>query len=267
MVEYVRSDVKTSPSGYVADIRRDIFAIAIGPDSDVDEVYIIPEGELANHPAAPSDGSVVRQQPCIHPAAIHVSVERPYVGGPIKGPFRILYPYAPMLEGSAAPLRLRPYDDALWTGSALGAQFRRRFSFELEFYDCPPAFLPTKRAPLKHLFNYPGFGTSSLAGGDVDQLIPVMGRKDLQLGIEGTAITSGGGSLTWSLTGLVVIEDTGSSLILSIAEALISDTVESADFEKSYDIDGEFDVLWLRVDETTALGAAARVSGYVKGWD
>ena len=271
MVKRVRTSVKDSPTGYFADIQGDIYAITIGPDSDVDEVFIIPGGMSDTSPPVVSpalaNGHAQRQH-LLHNDVIHVSVERPFVGL-VKGPFRIFYPYAQAHNGDTTPRRWRPYDDQLWFQSAFGADVRRRYSMEVEFHDCAPMWLPTRRAPLKMPFRFPVFGNTGAAEGlaDVDMLIPVMGRKRLQLGIEATGVTAGGGSLTWSATGLVVIENTDSSLQLSIAEALQADSVKSADFEETYAFDGEFDVLWLRIDETTALGAAVAVTGYVKAWD
>lgn len=264
-VKRVRTDVKTDKTGVLIDWIPEggVFAICIGPESDVDECIILPNGVMPDIPTPIGLTGTINWQASIHPEAIHVSVERPFIGN-VQGPFRVLYPYARGIVGSSSPRRLRPYDDTLWFNA--GSRFEaRRMGIELEFHDCMPSWLPTKRAPLKVPFRYPSFGTTGLS--DVDMLIPVMGRRDLQLGIEGTLITSGGGSLTWSVAGLVVIENTDSALQLSISETLVTDTVESADFEKSYDFDGEFDVLWIRVDETTALGNNVAVSGYVKAWD
>ncbi len=260
-----RSDVKTQPEGFTIDIAGPIYAIVIGPDSDVDECYILPNGLTAPvPPSALGVAGTINRQEIIHPEMIHVSVERPFIGE-IKGPFRVFYPYAQAHVGTTTPRRLRPYDDALWFGSANTVPPQRKMDIELELHDCVPTWLPTRRAPLKVPYRFPNFGSTGIS--DMDLLIPVMGRKQHQFAIEGSAITSGGGSVTWSVTGLVVIENTDSSLQLSIAETLQADTVEAADFEESWSLDGEFDVIWIRADETTALGATAAISGYLKSWD
>lgn len=262
-VERVRTTVKTDKDGFYVDRPGPFFAICIGPESDVDECIIIPEGKDAPVPEPAGLDGTVNWQHVLHPDAIHVSVERPFIGE-IRGPFRVLYPYAHAYEGAAAgvDLRLRPYNDSLWFMAGVSVPPRQSMGIELELHTCMPTWLPTKRAPLKVPFRFPSFGSSGVS--DVDLLIPVMGRRAIQFGIDGSVDS---GSLTWSVTGLTVIEDTDGNVILSVAETLQADTVESADFEESYRFDGEFDVLWIRIDETTAMPAAQGITGYVKAWD
>ncbi len=268
MIRKYRGHIITGSKEFaIVDIEAgvDVYAITIGADSDFDECYVLPANKaIPPVPALDDIGTIVRNQPWpLSGDAIHVSVERPYIGH-VQAPFRVLWPYAPYREGLLVPNRLRPYDDNLWTIAPVGN--RKPGAIELDFFTCMPGWLPTKRAPLKHPYKYGQFGDTANGGiADADMLIPVMGRKDIQFAIEATALTSGGGSITFSVMGLVVLEDVGSSLQMSISETLIEDTVKSADFEESYDIDGEFDVLWIRIDETTACDC--NISGYVKAWD
>ncbi len=108
-----------------------------------------------------------------------------------------------------------------------------------------------------------------MAGGlaTAQVVVPTMGRRRIALSIVGESITSGGGSITWSVSGinLLASDSNAFSAVLTNVEVLQAATVESADFDESYLYDGEWDEILLQLDETTACDCT--LSGIVKAWD
>lgn len=253
-----RFDTTDSVNGYQLIEPGPWQAIAIGPDSDFDRCTIVAktQGVVPIQVAGGLAGSIDRQVD-IGDAAFSVSVERPFIGR-VEGPLRVLLPYAKGIYGSQ---RLRPDNRALYQGFAGRPTFLPRL--ELQLYSFLPPWLPTKRAPFELPFRFPEFGTTGESA--VDLYLPGFGRRSLTLSLRMGGYTAG--QFAWRFTGRNSLELHDGTAIATITHDLQALTTETANFDRTYAFDGEFDLYHLGMGEGSALSAGTFIEGSIKAWD
>lgn len=265
-----RNNETPADPGFDVDIQGDVFAIAIGAESDVDRCHVVPSTHLAGAQSPNILADTVGRQFLLGPGARAVSVRRPHIGL-IRGPYRVFYPYARQIYRSGG---IDHRGTVLADGAGLYGYAPSGSDdvdlvtpkLELEFYRCMPPWLPSERAPLEHAFYYNDFGTSGgYAGGTIR--IPGFGRKTLSLSIGMSGRSAG--TLRWTFRGINVVGIGGGLGVYrpEIVHNLQAATDETADFEETYFFDGEFDYYELILTEQAALNADVVVDGIIKAWD
>lgn len=230
-------------------------AIAIGPNSDLDHCFILPPHEV-RVPRTNSTGATQVSEWGSN--VIAVSVERPYVGS-LPGPFLIVPQYSQEVDVTsrwAAAATQFPY-----ASSAAGAGVHGAFNLDLMLYEESPPWLPTRRAPSKHLLKMENFGTTGLS--DILYRLPGWGRQRSQLSIKMEGRSAG--DISWQFDGINhAIHPTKSfAHIVNLQPA----TVEAVNFTRSYSFDVEFDYYVLTVLENSALNSGVTVEAVFKSWD
>lgn len=245
-----------SVSAHVSVDVAEAFAIAIGPGSHFDRCTVFPQRALQPPKASALATETARTA---LPLGIDVSVERPWLGY-LKGPFDILLPYGRATCSGGD--RIHPQSNTVW-GLYTGSEVFQA-ALELHFFRSMPPWLPTKRAPLDHVFRYDQFGTTGIPTNRVIRF-PTYGRRHHSLSIEMTGRSAG--DITWILQGVNESVSQGGTGSVNIAHVIQPTTTEAVDFERTYYFDGEFDRLTLTIAEGTALAAGTTIQGFYKGWD
>jgi hypothetical protein len=224
-------------------------AVAIGAASDLDRCWLFPKSQIDSI-AAGTNGASKRQEAFRNGRL--VSVERPFIGQ-LEGPFYALSAYAlDVLQSGGVAERGGIHEVALGGNSLILPQL------ELDFYKMVPPWLPTKRAPYEQAiyresaslgtFRFPGWGRRA---------------QSLSLSLGGRTT----GTLTWRLQG---INAASWPVVSGVADEhphdLQGSTVESADFDRTYFFDGEFDYYVLTLTNG-ALDAGAVTGAIWKAWD
>lgn len=224
-------------------------AIVIGSRSDFDRCIIVPGGELTTPKAAPSNLWWRAQLP---PSAHGVSVERPLIGA-VEGGIAICPPWA---ESTSNSIRARPPD-----GQAYMALYANTLDpvLDLVYYQCCPPVLPTKRAPFDWVTYMNDIGAAGLTS--ATYYLPGWGRRQVELSIE---LAGHVGDVTWSFSGLNAAK-TASPFYWT--HDLQSGTTETADFNRTYLFDGEFDLYKLAMSVPANEGSEASLRISVKAWD
>ena len=248
-----------------------VYAIQIGPESDIDRCWIFPGGVLENMTSPTADAQVRHSQ--AFRSAIKVSVESPYIGYVPAGPYAVLPPYGRSLAALSGGLERGSViiGDAGWSGSMYGISDAGEGQpgldplLQLVFHRMPVPWLPTKRPPAEWVFNVDAW---SAIGAPVSHIarVPGMGRRRLSLSMRMKDYTAG--TLDWSFVGVNAV-DFGTTTIGTQfhRETLETQSAVAANFDQSFAFDGEFDYYELTVTEVTALGAGTDLSAIIKAWD
>lgn len=249
------------------DIQEPVFAVQIGPESDIDRCWIFSGGE-ADAILAPTADSQVR-----HNAAFRLgqklSVECPYIGYLDRGPYKILLPYARSTIVLAGVLeRGSPIvGDTGWPSSMYGisdageGQIGLDPLLQLVFHRMPPTWLPTKRPTAEWVFSVDAWST---LGAPISHTarVPGFGRDRVSLSLKLKDVT-GGGTLDWSFIGVNAM-DPGANDTQIHRETLASGAAIAANFDETYFFDGEYDYYELTVTESAAFGAGTDLQAIVK---